>query len=576
MPPVQTLGPYTLDALIAVGGMAEIWLARREGPGGFSKRLVIKRILPLMAQDEKFREMFLDEARLAANFEHPNIVRVFELGEVDGSYFIAMEFVDGPDLDYIIKRARQLDVVVPATLAAKLIADALEGLDYVHGMRGEDGQSTGLVHRDISPHNVMVTSRGVAKICDFGVAKAATSRHKTQAGTVKGKFAYMSPEQIAAKPLDGRSDLFAVGIVLYELSTNQRPFGEADELLAVTAILTQKPQDPRLFVDDYPEELERIIMKALAKNRDDRYADARDMQADLHRFIRDSGEIVNARDISEYIDDLLSESPSFYTGTVPLAAPRFSADSVLSASADIDARKTEPSGPRLDSVPVEPIQSLASRRAPSPSTDEAGSGPRLLLAALGLLGLLGVVVVGVIVWIAIDGGPTRESPDAGTVVAGDAGGDTAEPDAAVVETDVADAVAHGRVIVVTQPSAEVFKDGKTLGKTVPHLTLRMPVGEHQLHLRNLAKGVLRDIKVTVKVGPPTEVNEFFEFGEVNLKLPAGDVKVTIDGVAWPSDPRKPFPLSTGAHKIGVKMTDRDLAVHRVTIVAGKTSTIKIK
>ena len=315
----QRLGPYSLDTLLAVGGMAEIWLAHREGPAGFSKRLVIKRILPTMSQDEKFREMFLDEARVAANFEHPHIVRVFELGEVDGTYFIAMEYVDGPDLDYIIERATQLATNVPPIIAARIVADALAGLDYVHNITDSQGEEMGLVHRDISPHNVMVTQSGVVKVCDFGVAKASNSKHKTQAGTVKGKFAYMSPEQIAAKPLDGRSDLFAMGIVLYELSTNQRPFGEADELLAVTAILTQKPQDPTQFVEDFPADLNAVIQRALSKNRDERYASAREMQADLEAYIQSAGELVSARHIAEYVSDLISEAPSFYDGDPPPA-----------------------------------------------------------------------------------------------------------------------------------------------------------------------------------------------------------------------------------------------------------------
>ena len=291
----ESLGKYRLEQKIAIGGMAEIWLARQEGPAGFSKRLVIKRILPNLATDDKFVQMFLDEARVAALLEHPNIVRISDLGQVDDSYFIAMEFIDGPDLDYLIVRTRQLSAHVPSVIAARLVADALNGLDYAHNFANEEGQPLGLVHRDISPHNVLISSTGVAKVCDFGVAKAATSKHQTQAGAVKGKFAYMSPEQIAAKPLDGRSDVFAMGIVLYELATGSPPFGDQGELMAVTAILTQQPTDPREFVQDFPAPLEQIIQKALAKNRDSRYASAREMQLDLERFIQATGQLVTPR-----------------------------------------------------------------------------------------------------------------------------------------------------------------------------------------------------------------------------------------------------------------------------------------
>lgn len=324
----EKLGKYRLEQKIAVGGMAEIWLARQEGPAGFAKRLVIKRILPHLARDAKFVEMFLDEARVAALLEHPNIVRISDLGQVDNSYFIAMEFIDGPDLDYMIARARQLGTQIPLVIAARIVADALSGLDYAHQFADETGHSLGLVHRDISPHNVLISNTGVAKVCDFGVAKAATSKHQTQAGAVKGKFAYMSPEQIAAKPLDGRSDVFAMGIVLYELTTNQRPFGDQGELMAVTAILTQQPTDPRQFVKNYPPEMEQIIHRSLTKSRDERYASARAMQEDLERFIQATGQVITARDVATYIQDLFSVQPSFWAspGVAPPLPPRYDVD----------------------------------------------------------------------------------------------------------------------------------------------------------------------------------------------------------------------------------------------------------
>ncbi|MEL6182338.1 MAG: serine/threonine-protein kinase, partial [Myxococcota bacterium] len=206
------LGKYSLKRKLATGGMAEIWLAEQQGPAGFAKTLVIKRILPHLADDSKFVEMFLDEARLAAKLEHPHIVRISDLGLADGSYFIAMEFIDGPDLDYIIERAEQLGTRVPLPIAARIMADSLAGLEFAHTFVDEQGNPMNLVHRDISPHNILVNRAGVSKIVDFGVAKAASSTHKTQTGAIKGKFAYMSPEQIANNPLDGRSDVFAMGI----------------------------------------------------------------------------------------------------------------------------------------------------------------------------------------------------------------------------------------------------------------------------------------------------------------------------------------------------------------------------
>lgn len=589
MPPAKHLGEYTLENLLAIGGMAEIWLARREGPAGFSKRLVIKRILPNLAQDEKFREMFLDEARVAANLEHPNIVRIYELGEVDGSYFIAMEYVDGPDLDYLIERAAQLGVVFPSVLAARIVADALAGLDYAHTVRGEDGQPLGLVHRDISPHNVMVNRSGVVKVCDFGVAKAATSRHKTQAGAVKGKFAYMSPEQIAAKPLDGRSDLFGMGIVLYELTTNQRPFGDADELLAVTAILTQRPQDPRTFVDDFPPDLERIIMRALAKNRDERYANAREMQADLERFIQGRGEILGPREISAYMDDLLSESPSFYDGAAPPLEPRFAEEleahpglSVATSPRHDDALADTAESDRIErpgEVPdtEEELPVTIPEDAPEPPVTSSGGGGAsgLLIAAAGLvvLALVAVAAAGAWYFATQPTDPDPDKADVGVVATADTG-HGAERDAEA-EPDVAKAPEVGKVVVVTSPASTVYYDGKSEGRTP--VKLKLPVGKQTIVLRDLKNGISRSIEVDVKSGKPTEVLESFEFGMAKLRFPSGKAKLAVDGVEWKGDLKRPLRLSTGTHALELTMQGRtDPLTASVTIKAGETATVKFE
>lgn len=315
------LGRYRLERKIAMGGMAEIWLAKQDGPAGFEKELVIKRILPHLADDEKFVGMFLDEARLAAQLTHPNIAQIFDLGEIDGSYFIAMEFIDGYDLSDIVERAVELGRAVPPAIAARIIVDACQALDYAHNFTGKDGVAIQLVHRDVSPQNILVARSGVVKLVDFGVAKAATSQHKTQTGAVKGKLSYMSPEQISGKPLDGRSDLFALGIVLYELVTAQRPFGHASELLAVTAILNEQPPSPRMLVQGVPHELENVIFGALEKDRDKRIPSARDMQLALEAVLRDSGALLSARDIGDYITDLFSDAPTHMPGQLAALAP---------------------------------------------------------------------------------------------------------------------------------------------------------------------------------------------------------------------------------------------------------------
>ena len=259
----QQLGKYTLRQKIATGGMAEIWLSEQQGPGGFTKELVIKRILPHLASDARFVEMFLDEARLAAKLSHPNIVQIYDLGEADGSYFIAMQYIKGNDLEGIINQCNAHGERIDPPMAARIMADACAALDYAHSFADGNGNPLNLVHRDISPQNILVSEKGVVKLVDFGVAKAASSSHVTQAGAVKGKFCYMSPEQIASKPLDGRSDLFAMGIVLYELLTGRRPFGHESDMMAVTAILNQPPPPPQQFGAQLPQGLESVLFRSL-------------------------------------------------------------------------------------------------------------------------------------------------------------------------------------------------------------------------------------------------------------------------------------------------------------------------
>ena len=344
----RRLGRYLLERQIATGGMAEIWLARQDGVAGFEKDIVIKRILPHMANDQKFVEMFLDEARLAARLTHPNIVQIFDLGEADGDYFIAMEYIDGVDLSDVIERARSLGTEVPPAIAAKLVGYACQALDYAHHFREKDGTPVELVHRDISPQNILLSRDGVVKVVDFGVAKAATSQHKTQTGAVKGKLSYMSPEQISGRKIDGRSDLFALGIVLYELVTSQRPFGHESELLAITAILNEQPAAPRAIATGVPPELEAIIFRALEKDPDARFGSAREMQMALDAVLHEMGALLSARDLAEYLDDLFSEEPTHAVGLLPALA------ATAVGAASMEARRAAVTTPQHPSAATRP------------------------------------------------------------------------------------------------------------------------------------------------------------------------------------------------------------------------------
>jgi eukaryotic-like serine/threonine-protein kinase len=241
--PQAILQRYTLLRKIATGGMAEVYLAEQTGAGGFKKRVAIKRILPAFAEDPKFVEMFLDEARLAAMFHHPNLIQIYELGEVDGLLSLVMEYVRGLSLSELLKRAIALGAPpIPFGVAARIVADAAQGLHYAHEFQDPDtGGALGLVHRDVSPQNILLSREGVVKVMDFGIAKAAGQMHHTSTGTLKGKLAYMPPEQLNGKPLDRRADIWALGVVLYELIAGRRPYIGDSEASVFRAILQEEP-----------------------------------------------------------------------------------------------------------------------------------------------------------------------------------------------------------------------------------------------------------------------------------------------------------------------------------------------
>jgi serine/threonine protein kinase/tetratricopeptide (TPR) repeat protein len=283
--PASELGKYELLCLLATGGMAAVHLARANGIGGFEKLLVIKRILPRAAGDQSFIQMFLKEARLAATLEHSNIAHVFDVGAVHNDVFLAMEFLHGHDVRSI---QRQVEGALPLEPALAILVGACRGLHYAHEKRGPCGEALGLVHRDVSPSNVVVTFDGGVKVIDFGIAKATNRDGETRSGVLKGKPGYMSPEQCLGVPLDRRSDLFCVGIMLHELTTGHRLFVASDgEYLQLKAIVEAIVPAPSTLVAGYPPELDRIVMKSLARSASDRYASALELQTDIERFARD-------------------------------------------------------------------------------------------------------------------------------------------------------------------------------------------------------------------------------------------------------------------------------------------------
>ena len=283
MPPTQLFGPFELIQRISVGGMAEVFQARHRQSGAV---VALKRILPNVSEDEDFIELFHDEARIATLLEHPNIARTVDAGQVDGGHYIALEFVDGKPLRTLIDRAAASGQVLPVELALFVIAGVTAGLAYAHDRRDAQGRPLHIVHRDVSPQNILVSYDGRVKLIDFGIAKAAGKITRTQAGMIKGKVGYMSPEQVGGKDVDRRTDLFALGICLWEALTGKRLYDGPNEIVVMNKIRTGGVAAPTAENPRLPPTVDPIVLKALAKDPNQRYATASELEADLHALAR--------------------------------------------------------------------------------------------------------------------------------------------------------------------------------------------------------------------------------------------------------------------------------------------------
>lgn len=294
---------------IASGGMGEVWEARDKGPHGFSKRLAVKKILPHLTEDEAFIRMFLDEGRLVAQLDHPNICQIFRMGQVSDLYYMEMEFVEGVVLTDLIDRASRRGVPIPLEHCCQIAIGVCAGLDYAHTREDEEGRSLGIIHRDVSPPNVMLSSEGYIKILDFGIAKARSRFHKTQPGLLKGKLGYVSPEQVYGQEIDLRSDVFSVGVVLWEMITSRRMFHADEELSVLKMIGEGKYKPPSMFREGLPPEFEWVVMKALAVRREERFQSCGEMQQALEDFLFRSGLPGGTRRLAQFVRQLMSDKP---------------------------------------------------------------------------------------------------------------------------------------------------------------------------------------------------------------------------------------------------------------------------
>ncbi|MBI2896668.1 MAG: serine/threonine protein kinase [Deltaproteobacteria bacterium] len=307
----QPFGKYVLVHRLAMGGMAEIFLAKQGSVSfqGFERFIVIKRILPNLSENEDFVRMFLDEARLAAQLNHPNIVQIYDIGAVDGQYFISMEYLSGRDTRRLMKKAAKRAELIPLPFALQIVHGICEGLEYAHSKTDQSGRPLSIVHRDVSPQNVHVTVDGAVKVLDFGIAKAESQMVETRAGVLKGKYSYMSPEQASGAKVDRRSDIFALGILLFEMTTGRRLFKTDNEMQTLRAVIEAGIPHPVTLLHGYPPELDRIVMRALARPLGERYQSCREMQADIEMFMVSRGIPLTAARLGNYVRELTRDEP---------------------------------------------------------------------------------------------------------------------------------------------------------------------------------------------------------------------------------------------------------------------------
>jgi serine/threonine-protein kinase len=508
------LGRYRLLKLIATGGMGEVFLARQEGPGGFAKTVVIKRILRHLARDQGFIDLFVNEAKLAAQLQHPHIAQVFGLEREGDSWFISMEYVHGRSLRDVLDEAGRRQLKIPARIAVRLASQALQGLHFAHELKDERGQPLGILHRDVTPENLLVGFSGSVKLVDFGIARAMNGA-ETRVGRPRGKVAYMAPElTVSGAPVDRRADVYAVGVVLYEALTLKRPANApttADEALA--------PRRPYEADPQLPDGLNELLAKAMAPDPARRFQTAQEMSEALEAWITERRLSVHAADIASFLVDLFGkQSADVNEGVVP-----------LEEGVGVTARLTLPKGATQPIAGPEPLTRTSVgqlERVTAPPPTRASPRAQLMLALV--VGGATALLVGFITLLAV--WPRREPPlpDMPVVTgmgpnefvmpeleltppAADAGVEAAvvpPPKPPLRPTGVVrkpprvvkkpPAAKSGKVTVRVNPWAEVVYAGKSYGVT-PIPPIEVPSGTATFTLKNDQLKVTR--KVSVKVPP---------------------------------------------------------------------------
>ena len=558
--PGNVVGAYTLLAKLATGGMAEIWLARQVGLRGFERLVVVKRIIESLSQDEAFVEMFLDEARIVVQLTHPNIVQVFDLGEHAGAYYIAMEYLAGENLVSVARAAAKGGAPLDPKASVKIAVAALEGLSHAHNRAGIDGKPLNVVHRDVSPHNIVLTWDGQVKLVDFGIARAANRATQTQGQQLKGKFAYMAPEQAQGdSDLDARVDVFAMGVVLWELVTHRRLFNFDDQIRILKTLISDEPiEAPHHRSKDVPPELSAIIMKALEKSTATRYQSAQEFKAALEGWLQAVGGGPSTAELGQLMNRLFKSRIADRTQLIENAA------------------RGEVSISKVGEVMKPPTDRSMPGGTPSGASLDGSGNLKLAIAAAGTLLL--VLMAGAVTWkVLMQSPPTPEPPD--TVV---------EVVEAPVEPKVVPAVVEktSSIAVETEPAgAKVTVDGKAAG-AAPLTVNEVAPGEHVIEASLTGyTSVKRTVSVSTegdrlmimltlpqkKVEPVAATPVAVAKGKLSLSTDPW-THVSLNGKALGDTPLIEVPLPAGRHRLQLsnEQAKIDLAIE-VEVKAGQVT-----
>lgn len=528
----ERIGRYELRFELASGGMGSVYLARLGGVAGYEKLVALKRIHPHLAKDERCVEMFLDEAKIASRITHPNVCSVFDFGEANGEYYLAMEYLVGEPLSRVYTRVaknqdQRRDPLLPLKMA-RVIADACEGLHAAHQQKGSDGDLLHVVHRDVNPRNLFITYDGTVRVVDFGLASARERLHRTETGDVKGTMAYMAPEQLTSSSVDRRVDVWGLGVALWEGLAVRRLFKRDTTANTIYALMHEEIEPPSKHRPSVPKELDAIALKALARDPNERWNTAREMGQALRKFLATRAALIGSPELSDWMTELFPEGEARKDQLMELARMPHQPVLSLPVTGEFDVTQV----------------ATASKLLPALPAGRTARGPKLGALALGLVGVAALALL-------FGRGDLGREREPLSLTASDSGG-ASEAAAELERYDRPDAAIEDRVLAPNAPTepepaelerpgpaaqpmttksttkrraqskprksgkpgtvnlvtrggwAEVFKDGKSLGSTPSTLTL--PPGRHKLVLKRQGTGAPKRIFVTVEAGVTKKVS----------------------------------------------------------------------